>query len=203
MIGLALLYFSCAVVASWNVVNSAAISARDIEKTLEKYSIKNEGAEALQKFKEQHPVIAFFAGSTLQHQMKLPTDAQASDALYDDVPHLLKAVRKTSEIAAWYSWFLLSLSFFYVISVIALDRKFTSRAVLFALTSVSFFFFWIGIIAPAMIIWTAPVIPMATGDFSFVVQHQVRGIAAIIWNCSRAATGSSAVFSCSSASSRR
>jgi len=31
-----------------------------------------------------------------------------------------------------------------------------------------------------MVIWTAPNIPMASGNLNFVVQHQVRGIAAII-----------------------
>jgi uncharacterized paraquat-inducible protein A len=39
----------------------------------------------------------------------------------------------------------------------------------------------IGVLAPAMVIWTTPSIPMESGNLSFVLQHQVRGIAAIIW----------------------
>jgi len=49
------------------------------------------------------------------------------------------------------------------------------------LTCVSVIFFFIGILAPAMVIWTAPNILLETGNLNFVVQHQVRGIAAIIW----------------------
>src|SRR5262249_49220218 len=50
-----------------------------------------------------------------------------------------------------------------------------------ALTFVSVTFFVIGIFAPAMVIWTVPSIPMESGNLDFVLQHQVRGIAAIIW----------------------
>jgi len=65
--------------------------------------------------------------------------------------------------------------------VIALERSLTARAVLFSLAGVSVIFFVIGIFAPAMVIWTAPSIPMESGKLEFVLQHQVRGIAAIIW----------------------
>jgi paraquat-inducible protein A len=62
-----------------------------------------------------------------------------------------------------------------------LDRTFTARSVLFSLNTFGLICFVIGILAPAMVIWTAPSIPMESGQLSFVLQHQVRGIAAIIW----------------------
>jgi paraquat-inducible protein A len=68
-----------------------------------------------------------------------------------------------------------------VTAVITWERSFTARAVLFSLTTVSLCFFIIGIIAPAMVIWTAPSIPLASGNLEFVLQHEVRGIAAVIW----------------------
>ncbi len=93
----------------------------------------------------------------------------------------LETVRTEANRAAWWSWGLLSFSFLYVVSAMALDRRLASRAVLFALTSVSLFCFVVGILAPAMIIWTAPEIPLESGKLSFVLQHEVRGIWAIIW----------------------
>jgi hypothetical protein len=90
-------------------------------------------------------------------------------------------VREESRETAWWSEFLLCLSVFYVVLVLTVERSLTARGTLFALTLVSLVCFVVGILAPAMVIWTVPNIPMATGNLSFIIQHQVRGIAAIIW----------------------
>ena len=186
LVVLAAVFFAGAAFSSWKVVDHTTRSTDAIQKILKLYSMKNEGALTLDKFKKEHPILGFFAGSTAEKQMKLPSTSEANDALYSEVPHHLKEVRKESNIAAWWSWFLLSISGLYIVTVIALERRHDTRPVLFALTSVSVFFFAIGIIAPAMVIWTAPNIPMATGDLNFVVQYQVRGIWAIIWELLKA-----------------
>jgi hypothetical protein len=113
--------------------------------------------------------------------MQLPTAEESSEALHSEVPHFMKLVREESRQAAWWSEFFLCLSVFYVVLAITFERSLTARGTLFALTSVSVFCFLVGILAPAMVIWTVPDIPLASGNLSFIIQHQVRGIAAIIW----------------------
>jgi hypothetical protein len=184
-----LLYAGLASFSAWHIVARTQASTVAIEKILNLYNLKNEGEEALRRFDKEHPFLGFFLSSPAQKELKLPSAAAAQDALYDQATHDLKTVRVQSSAAAWSSWFLLSLSLAYVVAVVALERAFTTRAVLFALTTVTVVFFFIGIIAPAMVIWTAPKIPLATGDFEFVVQHQVRGIAAIIWELLQAGHG--------------
>jgi hypothetical protein len=119
--------------------------------------------------------------SPVEKELKLPSQDQAANALYTQVGEHMKAVRLESNVAAWWSWFLISLSLVYFVVVVGVARSFTTRPVFFALTTVSVTCFIIGILAPAIVIWTAPVIPLQSGDLSFVVQHQVRGIALIIW----------------------
>jgi paraquat-inducible protein A len=176
------LYGIGAGLASYNIIDHTQASTTAIEKILETYNLKNEGAKTLQDYKQEHPILGMFISGPVGSEMKLPSADEANDALYGDVKHFLKTVRLEAHVAAWWSWFLLNLSLFYVVTVIAFARSFTSRATLFALSTVSLGFFFIGILAPAMVIWTAPTIPLETGNLEFVVQHQVRGIAAIIWD---------------------
>jgi paraquat-inducible protein A len=180
LIALALAYASGAIFASIKIITHTFGSTNAIEKILNLYNVKNEGEKTLDEYKKAHPLLGGLFGGTVQKSLELPSQAKADEALYGEVPHNLRIVRKESHIAAWWSWFLISLSFAYIVTVIACERSFSARGVLFAMTACSVLFFTIGVIAPAMVIWTAPTIPMATGNMEFVVQHQIRGIAAII-----------------------
>jgi paraquat-inducible protein A len=178
---LALLYAAGGILAASKIVVRSESSTDSIEQILKTYSLQNEGELNFQHFSKAHPLLSTLFGSTVHKEMKLASPADADEAIYSKVRELLKTVRQQSSAAAWWSWFLISLSVFYAATLIALDRSFTSRAVLFGLTTISVICFFVGIIAPAMVVWTAPVIPMESGNLDFVVQHQVRGIAAIIW----------------------
>jgi paraquat-inducible protein A len=178
---LAFLYVAAAVPSTWNIIARTEGSTKAIEQILSTYNMKNEGEQALDRYTREHPILGMFFGSPIKKELELPSHEQSGEALSSDVTHLLKSVREESSAAAWWSWFFLSLSLVYVVGVIAMTRSLTMRPVLFALTSVSVFCFVIGILAPAMVIWTAPSIPMESGKLNFVLQHQVRGIAAIIW----------------------
>ena len=178
---LAVLYTVAAGVSVWSIIAHTRASTRAIEQILVTYNLKNEGEQAVDRYAQEHPLLGLFLSSPIKEELKLPSEEQSSKALSSDVERLLKTVRWESSVAAWWSWFLISLSLLYVVTVVALERNFTTRAVLFSLTVVSLVCFIIGILAPAMVIWTAPSIPMASGNLEFVLQHQVRGIAAIIW----------------------
>jgi len=143
--------------------------------------MKNEGSLAVDRYTKQHPILGGLFGGPVKSELELPSHEESARALSSDVAHDLKTVRQQSSWAAWWSYGLINLSLLYIVVVIALERSFTARAVLFALASVSVFCFAIGVLAPAMVIWTTPSIPMESGNLSFVLQHQVRGIAAIIW----------------------
>jgi len=142
--------------------------------------MKNEGSLAVDRYTSEHPILGALFGSPIEHELELPSHDESATALSSGVTHLLKTVRAESFVAAWWSWFLVSLSMFYVVVVIAMERSIRARAVLFSLNGISLILFFIGILAPAMVIWTAPTIPMESGNLSFVLQHEVRGIAAII-----------------------
>jgi hypothetical protein len=178
---LALIYAVGAILSAWNVIAHTQASTQAIEQILVRYNMKNEGAKTLKQFSDAHPLLGLFLSSPIKHELELPSAEEADNAIYADVTHFLKTVRLESSEAAWWSWFLLSLSLFYVVLVMALERRFTTRAVLFSLTSISLVCFVIGVIAPAMVIWTTPSIPLESGKLEFVLQHEVRGIAAIIW----------------------
>ena len=183
---LAMLFALGGSIAAWKVISHTQASTDAIEKVLTTYNMKNEGENTLQKFAKQHPILNSLFGSTVQKALKLPSAGETAEALHADVASYLQTVRKESAVAAWWSWFLLSLGLLYILTTVAVERRHNTRPVLFALTTLSLTFFVIGILAPAMVIWTAPVIPMATGNVSFVVQHQVRGIAAIIMDLMKA-----------------
>lgn len=177
---LAFLYGVGAILSVWNIIAHAQASTQAIEQILECYNLKNEGAKSLERFSHDHPFLGLFLASPLKHELELPSEEKADQALYADVKRLLKLVRQESFVAAWWSWFLLNLSLFYVVTTVAMERSFITRPVLIALTNINLSFFVIGIFAPAMVIWTAPSIPMESGNLEFVLQHEVRGIAAII-----------------------
>jgi len=178
---LAVFYVIAASVATGNIIKRANNSTAAIEKIFNLYSLKNEGSQALERYNHEHPFLGFFIDSPARDEMQLPSAEESSEALHSEVPHYLKLVREESREAAWWSEFFLCLSLFYVVLTITLERSLTARGTLFALTCVSVFCFLIGILAPAIVIWTVPDIPLATGNLSFIIQHQVRGIAAIIW----------------------
>jgi paraquat-inducible protein A len=178
---IAFLFAIGGIVSAWNIIVHTQNSTKAIEGVLKTYNMKNEGEKTLESYSKEHPFLSMFFSSPIKKALDLPSQQESARALSSDVAHLLKTVRHESSIAAWWSWFLLCLSLIYTVTVMALERSHLTRAVLFALTCVSVVFFFIGILAPAMVIWTAPVIPMETGNLSFVVQHQVRGIFAIIW----------------------
>jgi paraquat-inducible protein A len=178
---LAMIYVVAAGLAAYNIISHGEASTKAIEKILTTYNMKNEGEQAVDRYSQQHPFLGFLFGSPVKKELELPSQDESAKELSSDIADDLRTVRKESFVAAWWSWGLLSCSLFYVIAVIAFERSFSTRAVIFSLTSVSVVCFVIGIFAPAMVIWTAPVIPMASGNLTFVVQHQVRGIAAIIW----------------------
>lgn len=177
----AVLYLVGAVLSGRNMIVHAEGSTKAIEAILSTANMKNEGSEALERYGKEHPLLAMFFSSPLRHELELPSHGESAKALSADVEHQLKTVRLESSQAAWWSWFYVNLSFFYVVTVIALARSFTARSVIFSLTLVSVGCFIVGIFAPAMVIWTTPSIPMESGNLEFVLQHQVRGIAAIIW----------------------
>jgi hypothetical protein len=177
----AVLYMLGAIVSAWQVIAHTQASTHAIEQILVCYNMKNEGAKSLKEFSDDHPLLGLFVSSPIKHELELPSLNQADHALYTEVTRDLKTVRLESSAAAWWSWFLLCFSFTYVVVIIALERSFTARGTLFALTAVSLFCFVIGILAPAMVIWTTPIIPLESGNLEFVLQHEVRGIAAIIW----------------------
>ena len=178
---LALVYVAAAIPSAWNIIFHTQASTQAIEQILSTYNMKNEGALAIDRYAKEHPFLGLFFSSPIKHELELPSHEESAQALNSGVTSLLKAVRSQASSAAWWSWSLLNFSLLYVITVIALQRSFTARSVLFSLTMVSVTCFVIGILAPAMVIWTAPSIPMESGQFNFVLQHQVRGIAAIIW----------------------
>jgi hypothetical protein len=178
---LAVLYAVAAILSATNIVWHGDASTKAIEAILNTYNMKNEGEQAVDRYADKHKFLGFLFADPIKDELELPSHEESAKALSSDIADDLKTIRQESFIAAWWSWFLLSLSLFYVVAVITLERGFATRAVIFSLTSVSVICFAIGIFAPAMVIWTAPSIPMESGTLTFVVQHQVRGIAAIIW----------------------
>ena len=178
---LAFVYAAASITSAWNIISHGTASTTAIEKILTTYSLKNEGEQAVERYSKEHPLMAFLFGSPVKKELELPSHDESTAALHSGIADDLKQVRHESFYTAWWSWFLLSLSAFYIVTVVALERSFSSRAVIFSSTCATVILFVVGIFAPAMVIWTAPTIPMESGNFQFVVQHQVRGIAAIIW----------------------
>jgi paraquat-inducible protein A len=181
LILLALLYAGGAILSAWNIIIHTQASTQAIEQVLKTYNMRNEGEKALESYDKEHPFLGMLFSGPIKKALKLPSHQETVEALSSDVEQLLKTVRRESSVAAWWSWFLLCLSVVYVATVASVERSHATRGVLFSLTLVSLGFFVIGILAPAMVLWTAPIIPLETGNLTFVVQHQVRGIFAIIW----------------------
>jgi paraquat-inducible protein A len=181
-----LLYAAGAAPSAWNIIEHSHRSTMAIEKIFALYNMQNEETKALERYSKEHPLLGTLFSGPIKHAFELPSTGQADEALGPELKSALESVRHEACIAAWWSWFLLSASLTYAVAVIAIERSFHTRAVFFALTSISLTCFVIGILAPAMVVWTAPTIPMQTGDLSFVLQHQVRGIAAIIWDLLKA-----------------
>ena len=178
---LAALYAGVAAFSAWQVIRHTQDSTNQIDQLLATYNLQNEGEQALDQFTKKHWFLGGLFAGPIRQGFDLPGKAKSDEALHGDVPQELKQIREQASQAAWWSWFLLNVSLFYVVTAVAIERTFFARGVIFALTSTAMVSFVIGIFAPAMIIWTTPSIPMETGQLSFVLQHKVRGIAAVIW----------------------
>jgi hypothetical protein len=176
------IYAAVGSIAAVQVIQHTTASTNAIEKILKTFNLKNEGEKSLEDYKKEHPILGFFISGPARSQLGLPKAEEANDALYGDAAAYLKDVRIESSRTAWWSWSLLLLSLTYVVAVITRERSFKDRGVLFTLNTIALVCFVVGILAPAMVIWTAPSIPMETGKLEFVVQYQIRGIAAIIWD---------------------
>jgi hypothetical protein len=109
-IAIVVLYAAGAVLSAWNIIVHTQGSTQAIEQILVHYNMKNEGAQSLERFDKVHPFLGTLLSSPLRHELELPSTDQANQALYTDVKRLLKTVREESSTAAWWSWFLLSLS---------------------------------------------------------------------------------------------
>ncbi len=178
---LAAIYAGVAGACAWQVINHTKTSTDKIDELLATYNLQNEGEQALDQFNKKHWFLGTLFAGPIRQGLQLPGKEKSDEALHGDVPQELKQIRAESSQAAWWSWFLLNFSLFYVVSAVAIERTFFARGVIFALTSAAMVSFVIGIFAPAMLVWTTPTIPIETGQLSFVLQHKVRGIAAIIW----------------------
>jgi hypothetical protein len=170
-----------AIPAAWHIISHTQASTQAIEQILSTYSMKNEGSLAIDRYAKEHPFLSMFFASPVKHELELPSHEESARALSSGVTSLLQGVRSQSSLAAWWSWYLVNLSLLYAVTVMTLQRSFKTGPVIFSLATISAIVFVIGILAPAMVIWTAPSIPMESGKLDFVLQHQVRGIAAIIW----------------------
>jgi len=177
---LALLYLGGATLAAWNVIGHTTASTQAIDQILKLHNLQNEASQSLDRFTKTHPLLGTLFSGPVKGALDLPSSEDSAQALHSEVPHLLRKVRLEATEAAWWSWGLLSFSLLYAVAVIAGERSFTTRAVLFALTAISLVCFVIGVLAPAMIIWTAPSIPIDADNLKFVLQHEVRGIGAVI-----------------------
>jgi hypothetical protein len=162
------------------VIIHAQASTDAIEGILKTYNLQNEGAKSVDQYAKKHPLLGFFLSSPIKHQLELPSKAESESRLGRGIARLFKTVREESCIAAWWSCFLINSCLIFVAIGMALDRSYKSRLVLLSLTLATICFFFVGILAPVMVIWTAPVIPMESGTFSYVVQYEIRGIASII-----------------------
>src|SRR5580658_10333322 len=107
---LALFYAVGAILSGWNIIAHTQASTRGIEQILTTYNMKNEGEQALERYSKEHPLLGMFLASPMRHELELPSHEASTQALNSDIRHLLKKVRQESSIAAWWSWFLLSLS---------------------------------------------------------------------------------------------
>jgi paraquat-inducible protein A len=177
---LALLYAAGAGLLSWQVIARSEASTHAVDRILDLHDLQNEGAVFLDRFSRKHPILGTLFAPSIEGALKLPPSEEAEQALHSEVPRLLKTAGREASAAAWWSWGLLNFSLLYVAGLMLWERSFTARPVLFALVAVSLACFVVGVLAPAMIVWTGPSVPTDAGKVGFILQHQVRGIATII-----------------------
>src|SRR5580658_13466 len=70
---LALLYAVGAILSGWNIIAHTQASTRVIEQILTTYNMKNEGAQALERYSEEHPLLGMFLASPIRHELDLPS----------------------------------------------------------------------------------------------------------------------------------
>src|ERR1700677_2434778 len=113
---LAVIYLAAGGFAAWQTIAHTRASTNAIEQIFELYNMKNEGTQSLEEFSKDHPVLSTLFGGTVKDELELPSKEESDEALYSDVPHLLKKVRLESSNAAWWSWSLLAMSLCYPVA---------------------------------------------------------------------------------------
>jgi paraquat-inducible protein A len=175
----ALVYLFIAGMAAWQTVEHTRAATHYFDQGLDKFNLKNVGAQLLPRINSEHLIVGRFFSASIQQSFDLPSFQDSSHELGDTF-RLSLLVKHESSIAAWCSWLLLSVSLIYLAVAIAVNNSFRASNVLFALTSISAIFFVIGITAPAMVILTSPNVPIESGNFTFVLQHEVRSIFSVL-----------------------
>jgi paraquat-inducible protein A len=165
----ALLYFLIAGVAAWQTIQHTSAATHYFDQIL-----NSANAQSLTRLNLQHPIIGPIISPSIKQYLGLASPRKLSPELGTEIPHLAQSLKREASIAAWWSWFLFSISLIYIVAVIVSHSNLRVRNVLFALTSVSTIFFVVGIAAPAMVIFTIPNVPSIS--LSFVLQHEVRSI---------------------------
>ncbi len=178
---IAVVYLGGGILASVQIISHTQASTDAIERMFKIYGEKNESEEALEQYKDDHPLIGTLFGGMVHKELQLPSAAKADEAFHSELPHEEQINRDESSIVAWWSLGFICASLLYVLAAITLARSLLARSVIFSMTLCSVFSFFIGILAPAMIIWTTPAVPLASTKLEFVMQHEVRGIFRIIW----------------------
>lgn len=169
----ALFYLLIAGIAAWQTVEHTDAATHYFDQIL-----NDANAQSLTRLNFQHPIIGAFISPSIQQYLGLSSSHKLSPQLETEISHLTQSLKQEASIAAWWSWFLFSLSLIYIVAVITIHSDFRTRSVLFALTSVSTIFFVVGIAAPAMIIVTIP--NVTSISLTFVLQHEMRSIISVI-----------------------
>src|SRR5580658_2462901 len=77
LVALAVIYFVCAIPASYSVIVHTKASTDAIEQLLLKYNMKNEGSMALDRYAHEHPFLGFFVSSPARNELNLPSHDEA------------------------------------------------------------------------------------------------------------------------------
>jgi len=127
---LALLYAVGAVLSAWNIIVHTQASTQAIEQVLTTYNLKNEVSKPSIVMRKNIPSSACSSPRRSRKSWSfLPGGVHQGAQFGRQAP--LENRPEEAFVAAWWSWFLLNLSLVYAVAVIALQRSFTTRAVLF------------------------------------------------------------------------
>ena len=155
-------------IAACNIIVRPQGSTSAIEKILDLYSLKNEGAQSLKRFDKQHPILSFSPPPLSSIPLSCRHRRNPTWRCTPSFRMTSRSCGRNRALPRGGRGGLLSLSLIYAVTVIAPSAG-SRPGPLFALTTISLIFFIIGILAPAMVIWTANRIPMEGGRLNFVV----------------------------------